>query len=141
MLNIIGLFKNNGEKEFDLDIDLSKSDPTFEKAHISGILKNIAGVVSINAHISGSYKGICDRCGDGFVLELSADVNTILSMDGSDDDSVTVLDGSIDLEKTVYDTLVIEMPILLLCSENCLGLCQKCGINLNREKCEHVSDL
>ena len=31
--------------------------------------------------------------------------------------------------------MLLELPMNLLCSEECRGLCPHCGKNLNREKC------
>lgn len=55
------------------------------------------------------------------------------------DDTVTVnlLHGKINLKPRVHDAILLGMPQFPICSEDCLGLCPICGINLNKEKCAH----
>jgi uncharacterized protein len=42
-------------------------------------------------------------------------------------------DGNIDLEPIVYEYLLLEIPINPVCREDCKGLCDICGENLNEE--------
>jgi uncharacterized protein len=40
-----------------------------------------------------------------------------------------------DVDKLVYSEVLIDVPLRVLCSEDCRGLCYKCGANLNRGEC------
>jgi uncharacterized protein len=42
----------------------------------------------------------------------------------------------IDLSEDVRDYALLALPMKKLCSENCKGLCPKCGKNLNDGPCE-----
>ena len=42
-----------------------------------------------------------------------------------------VVDETIDLEETLRDAVVLELPFTPLCEEDCLGLCPDCGFNRN----------
>jgi len=44
-------------------------------------------------------------------------------------------DNTIDLSNTIRDTIILEIPIKLLCSDDCNGLCTECGNNLNKNQC------
>ena len=46
-------------------------------------------------------------------------------------------DANIDLEPLAYEYLLVELPIRPICREDCKGLCEECGTNLNLEICEH----
>ena len=85
--------------------------------------------------VSGLYKTECDRCLDDVSVPLEADIDTIVTENESKDDSVTVNGGKIDLVKTAYDALSLEIPLIVHCSEDCKGICQGCGANLNHEAC------
>ncbi|MDO5683949.1 MAG: DUF177 domain-containing protein, partial [Propionibacteriaceae bacterium] len=39
----------------------------------------------------------------------------------------------IDLEPLVRDEVVLELPFMPVCREDCAGLCQTCGANLNKD--------
>uniref|UniRef100_A0A7N0UP98 Uncharacterized protein n=2 Tax=Kalanchoe fedtschenkoi TaxID=63787 RepID=A0A7N0UP98_KALFE len=44
----------------------------------------------------------------------------------------------IDISKHIRDLLHIEITISAVCDPDCKGLCLKCGVNLNNERCECV---
>lgn len=50
-------------------------------------------------------------------------------------------DGNVDFAPLVREYLLLEVPIKLLCRENCRGLCPECGENLNVSLCEHQSQM
>jgi uncharacterized protein len=41
----------------------------------------------------------------------------------------------LDLTEDVRQTILLSVPLKLLCSETCAGLCPRCGANLNTEVC------
>ena len=43
---------------------------------------------------------------------------------------------SIDLTEAIRQYAVMAVPMKALCKEDCAGLCQKCGQNLNQGKCD-----
>jgi uncharacterized protein len=47
-------------------------------------------------------------------------------------------DSNIDFAPTVREYLMLEIPIKLLCSSDCKGLCVECGENLNESTCSHL---
>ena len=42
----------------------------------------------------------------------------------------------VDLTNDIREDILLAFPQLFLCSDDCKGLCYKCGINLNLEKCK-----
>lgn len=46
------------------------------------------------------------------------------------------IEGSfLNLDKLVYNEILIKLPTKVLCREDCKGICKKCGANLNNETC------
>ena len=43
--------------------------------------------------------------------------------------------GEIDVGDLIRQHVSTNQPISYVCSEECKGLCQKCGINLNEKEC------
>ena len=41
----------------------------------------------------------------------------------------------VDLDPYVHEAVVLGTPMIVLCREECRGLCPTCGVNLNRETC------
>ena len=122
----------------DTALDISELDPAFSDVKVEGKIKNIAGVLTIKAVISGTYTAVCDRCMEEASLKLEAKLDTIFDINEAKDDSLTLENGKIDLVRTAYDALSLEIPMVILCKEDCKGICPHCGKNLNLEECDCV---
>ena len=42
----------------------------------------------------------------------------------------------LDITEDVREELMVEIPMNFVCSDDCLGLCPVCGVNLNKQKCK-----
>jgi uncharacterized protein len=46
------------------------------------------------------------------------------------------LEGAeLDIDQIIYDEILINWPMKVLCREDCKGICRKCGTNLNNKTC------
>lgn len=84
----------------------------------------------------------CDRClaevARAFDIEVSKEAN-LNDTDVNDEDSEEMsylVDGKLDVDKLVYEELLVNLPAKTLCKETCKGLCKKCGKNLNFNNCD-----
>lgn len=63
--------------------------------------------------------------------------------DSEDDDTfdyqLVGSNNTLDLTDALTTALVSETPFVVLCREDCRGLCPTCGHNLNEGDCEHVA--
>lgn len=118
----------------DFDIALTNAG---EGILASGILR---------AHV----KGTCDRCLEDAEFDVSAEVDEYYlfeepeHVEGEDDDvefSLVSEDHTIDLSDAFLSALVMETPFVVLCREDCKGLCPVCGANLNEGDCGHAAEL
>ena len=57
--------------------------------------------------------------------------------DASEDDLVLPDNAQIDISEFVEEEAHLDIPINPVCKENCQGLCQTCGVDLNLGDCEH----
>ena len=89
--------------------------------------------LGINAKITGS----CVRCLEKAELALSDELLYLYSLraKGSEGGEMIVEIGAfgktLDITEQVWESLVLLLPLKLLCKEDCLGLCPSCGANLN----------
>jgi uncharacterized protein len=44
-------------------------------------------------------------------------------------------DDVIDLDNLIFEQVMLQIPIKVLCADTCKGLCPHCGINLNAANC------
>lgn len=74
--------------------------------------------------VSGAVEGY-------YLLEATDDV------DGYEDDEFEVIDadGNFDIAPPIVAALVYATPYVVLCKEDCAGLCPRCGADLNEGPC------
>ena len=107
-------------------------------------LVNTGGAVFISGTAVAHAHGECDRCLAPAQLELTGEVETyvVLGARGSDnqdkiDDCLVAddKDASIDLAPLIFSAVILAIPPIVLCREDCAGLCPGCGAHLNEEPC------
>lgn len=137
------LFENVGESmplacSFDLsDYELFGTHPFFAPVAVNGKIENRAGIVTLNMTVGLSIRVNCDRCLDEFERDYEYSFEHVLVTElNTDNDEYIVLEQhQLDLEDLVLSDVLLYLPSKLLCSEDCKGLCSKCGQNLNRGSC------
>jgi uncharacterized protein len=106
--------------------------------------------------LKGVFKGalriVCDRCLDSYIQEVESEFNFFLipspedvekaELELMEDDMevVFIKDDEVDLHDIIREQLYLSLPIKCLCRDNCLGLCVKCGCNLNENDCDCVRE-
>lgn len=96
----------------------------------------------INTSIHVSLYIPCDRCLEDVKNDFDIDVSKKLDIgkpisELDDRDEFSFISGStLDSEKLVYNEILVNMPMKVLCSENCKGICNRCGANLNAQTCD-----
>ena len=87
----------------------------------------------------------CDRCSSEFrtVITSSYRIIYLFSHKSDNDESernefvfVHPETDKIDLSQDIRDYALLALPMKKLCSEDCKGLCPKCGKNLNEGPCD-----
>ena len=125
--------------EFDEKIDLSgdlisdKEGEFISPAQVKGFYAvcNDDLIFKFTVTAKASFK--CDRC-----LE-NADVTICESFDKTFKRSDAVLKNNgefIDLTDCINECIVLGIPQKILCKQDCKGICQSCGVNLNKSKCK-----
>lgn len=117
------------------------SDVDFaEPITVSGYVKNMAGYMVLSADVKVSYRTVCARCVEPVCSELEIsfekDIASGDDVSSENDDYIIIEDKKLDLLAPVEEEIMLEMPSKTLCKEDCLGLCQKCGKNLNEGNCD-----
>lgn len=85
----------------------------------------------------------CDRCLEDvkITIENSFEKGVYLKrLDNLSDDELFIIGSSLEIEDSIVEDLCINMPMQIVCSESCEGLCPTCGTNLNKETCDCTND-
>jgi uncharacterized protein len=98
------------------------------------------------ARVVGEVSMECARCLATFPSEISGRTSFIVTTEPtrasgkeSEDREEYVLmsaDQVADLTDVVRQELLLALPMKPLCSEECKGLCARCGVNLNIKTCD-----
>ncbi len=126
---------------------------------------SLAGQAALDAELTGSECGAelngqirasvlldCTRCLEPSEKKLAFEFRAIF-VDSSQEDAAVekelsddaldtsfVEDGRIDLREVVREQILLAVPEQIFCREDCLGLCSKCGTNLNLIDCKCADD-
>ena len=128
-----------------LDPGLDPVDPLVATLKLvrtkSGVLLTLDGSTSLRVP--------CSRCLDPVVVPVTlkfeeeflqtVDVATGFPLGPSEDDPSLLIDRHHDLHLAdiIREYLLMAVPMYSLCREDCRGLCQICGHNLNQGPCGH----
>lgn len=105
---------------------------------------NTGDSLLVMGRVEGEASTACARCLDEFPLHLEGEIAGCFLLDpatsapeGYDEDEFSVLDADkvIRLEPLITAALLLEVPLVPLCSDDCAGLCASCGANLNEGPC------
>lgn len=110
-----------------------------EPLTFTGELIAYENVVRVIGNIKGKLQLTCSRCLDSFTYDVSLEVHEEFTNDVNkgEDESVTLVEGDIlDIAEVIIINVISTLPIKRLCKENCKGLCQECGENLNLHNCK-----
>ena len=134
----------DAEKTFQYQMDLSDLDfwgrkPITRPVSVEGSVTNHAGALVLSGTARSELDLVCDRCGKEFSREKVVPLDSLLAdkLENEDsEDDIILLDGNeLDLDEVVTTAFVLAMDTKNLCSEDCKGLCAKCGADLNLGPC------
>ena len=84
----------------------------------------------------------CDRCLTDVTIKIPLEIHKRVSVaseeveEADELDETNYIDGyNFDVEQLIYNELLIGWPTKILCSEDCKGICNVCGQNLNEGTC------
>lgn len=121
-------------KEIKLSIPLS----------VSGRIYKSGDAFMAELDLQGEEELKCDRCADNYFRKINHFFSQEYVIPGKakgeeeyDEKAGFIVSdkNEIDLEEAILEEIAVEDMSQKLCHEECLGLCVKCGTNLNKNKC------
>ena len=151
-MRFLNMFKINlasfdARKEFFFEAD--KSEISFDKGielidtmkvELT-LTKDAQTAVIVEGRMDGNVKMNCGRCLKDFIAPVTVGFAVIYKDKNSmteDDRESGVYEyenNEIDLYPYLRETMILELPVKPVCSDDCKGLCPVCGRNLNEETC------
>ncbi len=117
-----------------------------EPVHYDLDITNTGGALLVTGIVSGDATSTCGRCLEPFDIHIEADIEGyfLINPESRDADmeedefEILPADHKIDLTPLFEQAIVLELPLVALCSPDCKGLCPTCGQNLNKGPCACV---
>lgn len=132
------------EEQFEIDDDIKAIGPL--NGHVRMRRMNLGllvdGAVDLTLELS------CDRCLKEFEYPLdvtfgevfypTVDVVTGIHLPPIDGEDVFPIDEHhmVDLREAIRQNVLVAIPMMVLCREDCPGLCAQCGRDLSLGACE-----
>ena len=155
LVNLSDVFSSEGMKT-NVTVELEMTSFTSRLGDFSIIRKTPVNFILTNigvgkARIEGSVELVfdtdCDRCLTEvptiLTLEFEREVASPDTIpDSSDnqgdreDEELDFMEGyQLNVETFVYNEILLNWPMKILCKEDCKGICKVCGQNLNLGEC------
>jgi uncharacterized protein len=102
--------------------------------------------VWISGNCTTAVEFVCSRCLCDYKQTLEIPFNEAFSekqeIVDADEEEMThlVTTDRVDLLPYVEETVMLGLPFIPLCNEECLGLCPMCGQNKNEQPCDCKED-
>lgn len=83
----------------------------------------------------------CDRCLSDVQMEITVRIEREFHLtDGvvifDEEEENTCIEGdSLDVDRLIYDEILVDWPTKVLCQDDCKGICSVCGQDLNLSDC------
>lgn len=144
LLNVRPILHTPGKRlEFQFSMDLSDLEfagryPVTQPVEVTGQVRNTADVLELELTARTTLDAVCDRCGKAFSQEKGITYQCLLAeeLQNEDNDEIVLLeDGQADVGDLARTAFILGMDSKTLCSEDCKGLCPRCGADLNLGPC------
>mgnify|MGYP000155189366 FL=1 len=118
--------------------------PVLEKEDVHIVVKHVK---NRELMITGEGRLVleipCDRCLEAVPTEFILEFTKNVDLDESSEEQAMELDEknyidgyNLDVDKLLYNEILIGWPMKILCREDCKGICNMCGQNLNKGTCD-----
>lgn len=148
-------YKINEEPMGEISKDVISDSP------ITGelVFKNTGSVICVRGFFNTSVLVECSRCLDMYKIELDEKVDEVLTISNTekhhdkkndfneddeenlDDENASLFVNNVfDLSEMLRQSILVAVPVWAICKEDCKGLCNLCGANLNHTDCSHEDE-
>jgi uncharacterized protein len=143
-IRISGL--SNGEHEYHFSVppaDLTLPEEFDSPVTVDAVLDKSARQMYLRASIAASGTFTCDRCLERFARAVTSQIALFyvyseLDAGSFPADDVRIISPDtmyIDITDDVRQSILLAVPLKMVCTDECKGLCPHCGTNWNTASC------
>lgn len=122
---------------------LDRAYPIIDKCSVELILTNMG---NRKVHMKAKSKAVlevpCDRCLENTAVPIVISVSREFDFAKTREEQISELDEAayiigcnLDVDKLIYEEILMNMPMKILCKKDCKGICKVCGTLLNAFEC------
>jgi len=148
----MGLSSEFFVKKERLEIDHSDCS-LIENVKVNGKFRRVGEDVYFSGEIGTLLKVACTRCLKSFSLPVRNNIRIHfvprmeefsagceVEVKEEDVEKEVYIEGRIDLSNSLRDQILLDVPFIILCGEDCKGICLVCGNDLNLNQCKCQDD-
>lgn len=134
------------------DVELAEGDASSMIEGRVRLMRTNQGVLA-QGIVAGEVQLACARCLAPVPVEIEAQVEEVFVptvdmatgriIKPEEEDQALWIDEHhiLDLAEVLRQDVLLELPMHVLCREDCRGLCSECGTNLNEASCDCKPDI
>ena len=150
LINLTELFSVDGkEKDYTCDIDINQlctSKDAYDIVSRSPVKLHVRNLGDKKLLLTGNAEVTlqmpCDRCLEPVDIPFKLEFDEELDMSKTESERTEDLDEqpyvsgyNLDVDRLLSNELLLNLPMKVLCREDCKGICNRCGANLNHTEC------
>ncbi len=118
-------------------VDIPHDDDSYALVDFNGSLTNSGeGAYLLEGEVKAVLSLNCDLCLKSFKTDITFTCNEVFcNEENPEKEFWGFSDKTIDLKPVLVADILLNMPMRAVCSDDCKGLCPKCGHNLNEGDC------
>ena len=132
-----------GRVPFDYEPDMSDAASGSiirikQPSRAAGNVINSAGVLTFSANVDVTCECVCARCLKEFEHPVHKRITAYLTEggEGENPDGYVLQGDKVDADEIIITEFILDTDERLLCNEDCAGLCERCGADLNEGPCK-----
>lgn len=106
--------------------------------NVRGTVTNTGEGFLVQASVDLEYRADCARCLEPITRQETVLISEEFTSDRESADTGTLFYFSGDfivLDECIREQVMLSIPMKILCSDDCRGICPECGRNLNQGPC------
>ena len=122
------------------------------RVDVNCLITRSGDTIYIRGELAAQISQECSRCLELATIPINGDFTYTLvpakeenaenlELTAQELETIYYQGDFIDLAPIICEQIVLQVPMKILCSEDCKGLCPNCGINLNTGSCDCHSDV
>lgn len=137
------------EDHFDVQGDLPPLELSGDSFSFAGpvrahlIARNTGSVLTAEGEIAGKLTLTCGRCLEPYVYDFEVPLNETYAPaadDNKDGEVIPFTGDMLDISPEVLKSIIISLPMKMVCINECPGLCPGCGRKLAEGRCDCEND-